>query len=82
MAEYQRGSGPKQLPQGAATAANNATPNPAEQMDIPVQYATPEDHVRSLIRDHRARGEPVRFVHIRDVREAYEHRTHAGEGAA
>jgi hypothetical protein len=44
MADYQRGTGPKQLPQGGASAANKATPNPAEQMDIPIQYATEADH--------------------------------------
>ena len=44
MAEYRKGTGPKQLPQGAASAANKATPSPAQPMDIPVEYATPADH--------------------------------------
>jgi hypothetical protein len=44
MADYKRGSGPQQLPQGAASKANAATPDPAQQMDIPVQYAGPADH--------------------------------------
>jgi hypothetical protein len=44
LAEYHKGTGPKQLPQGAATAANRATPDPAQPMDIPVQYATEADH--------------------------------------
>jgi len=44
LAEYRKGTGPKQLPQGAASAVNRATPAPAEQMDIPVQYASSADH--------------------------------------
>lgn len=44
MAEYRKGSGPKELPQGAAGAANAATPSAYPQVDIPVQYATPSDH--------------------------------------
>jgi hypothetical protein len=43
MAEYRRGTGPKQLPQGAASAVNAATPSPAQPIDIPVQYATEAD---------------------------------------
>ena len=41
MAEYRRGSGPQQLPQGGAKAANDAL-NP---VDIPVNYATTKDRV-------------------------------------
>lgn len=44
MAEYRRGSGPQQLPQGAASAVNAATPSSYPQVNIPVQYATPADH--------------------------------------
>jgi len=44
LAEYQRGSGPQQLPQGTASAVNAATPSPAQPLDIPVQYAGPADH--------------------------------------
>ncbi len=44
MAEYRRGQGPNALPQGGASAANAATPPPAEleNMDIPVQFAPGE----------------------------------------
>jgi hypothetical protein len=44
LAEYKRGTGPKALPQGAASAANKATPSPAPPIDIPVEYAGPADH--------------------------------------
>jgi hypothetical protein len=44
LAEYRKGTGPQQLPQGAASAANKATPSPQQPMDIPVQYATEADH--------------------------------------
>lgn len=44
MADYQRGSGPQQLPQGAASAANRATPSSYPEANIPVQYAGTGDH--------------------------------------
>lgn len=51
MAEYTKGTGTTQLPQGAASAANAAVPPPEQgpdmqqglPQDIPVEYSPPSD---------------------------------------
>lgn len=43
MPEYRRGTGPNALPQGAASALTEATPNPGLDDDIPIQFTTKAD---------------------------------------